>query len=441
MRIVLSLHDFSGFAGTETYTLSVARELQDLGHETIIHAPTLGPIADAAREQGIPVVDRSEALPATADGVLAQDSGTAFTMAARFPDAVRLQVVHSDYHALQSPPQLDGVCAAVVVMNDRVRRRVEALAHHPPVIRLRQPVDLKRFGVRGGHERRTHRALLLGNYLRGPVAEMVTDACRTAGFEPVQAGVHATPSATPERLVADADLVIGLGRCVIEAMAGRRAAYVFGIAGGDGWVTADRYAELEADGFGGTADDRPLDGATMAADLSAWDPEMGWVNRQLAADHGVGLHAEALVDALRTHGAHATAVATPADELARLVRVEWQTWSRYSGSLVEAADLRRALADAQARLHETTARTEAAEAELRRLQGVEAAAAATAEELQTTRRERDLFRAERDAEAKRLTDFQATLRYRMALRLAAPLDAVRRPFRSGPGAADDRPSG
>jgi hypothetical protein len=418
MRIVLSLHEFASFAGTETYTLSVAHELQGLGHEAIVYAPTLGPIADAAREQGLTVVDRPEGLPGTADGVLAQDAGTAFAMAARFPDAVRVQVIHSDYHPLQSPPQLEGVCAAVVVLNDRIRHRVEALANHPPVVRLRQPVDLKRFGIRGGHERRTHRALLLGNYLRGPTAEVVSEACRSAGFEPVQAGVHATPSATPEQLMADADLVIGLGRCVIEAMASRRAAYVFGIAGGDGWVTAESYAALEADGFGGTATGRPLDGAAIAADLASWDPEMGWVNRQLAADHGVGLHAEALVEVLRTHGAVAAPTGTPADELARLVRVEWQTWARYAGGLAEAAALRRDLADEQARAREATARADQAEDALRTLSST----AVEPSELHAAR-------AERDAAAQRLTDFQATRRYRSALRLAAPLDAVRRGFR------------
>lgn len=430
MRIVLSLHDFSSFAGTETYTLSVAHELQGLGHEAIIYAPTLGSIADTARAQGLPVFDRPEALPTTADGVLAQDTGSAFAMAAQYPDAVRFQVVHSDYHPLQSPSQLEGVCAAVVVLNDRIRRRVEALAHHPPVIRLRQPIDLKRFGIRGGHDRRTYRALLLGNYLRGPTADVVTDACRSAGFEPVQAGVQATPSATPERLMADVDVVIGLGRCVIEAMASRRAAYVFGIAGGDGWVTADNYAALEADGFGGTATGRALDGAAIAADLAAWDPQMGWVNRQLAADHGVGPHAEALVDALGAHGAVTSAVPVPADELARLVRVEWQTWARYTDSLAEAAALRRNLADEQAHAREALARAEQAESELRTLRET----TADTDQLHAARRERD-------AAIQRLTDFQATRRYRSALRLAAPFDAIRRGFRRAPESGGKRQTG
>lgn len=429
MRIVLGTHSFSAFAGTETYTHTLALELQRLGHETIVYAPSLGPIADRAREQGVPVVDRLDALPASCDAVISQDTSTAFTLAGRLPDAVRLQVVHSDHHALQSPAQLDGVCDAVVVLNDRVRRHVESLAHHPPIVRLGQPIDLRRFrGQREGQERRTHRALLLGNYLHGPIAEAVTGACRDAGFEPVQAGVHAAPTAAPEQLIADADLVIGLGRCVIEAMACHRAAYVFGVVGGDGWVTADSYPAMEADGFGGTATPDHIDRERLTADLRGWSAQMGHVNRQLAKrGHDIHVHAQQLVAELRdrmtAEGRSAPAV-TAADELARLVRLEWQTWGRFEASLAESAALRRALADA-------TDAGAAAHAEVERVHQHLAALAAAHERERAALHEaiaeaQAEGRAEAQAARRELEAFRATRRYRSALRLAAPVDAVRR---------------
>ena len=184
-------------------------------------------------------------------------------------------------------------------------------------------------------------------------------------------------------------MVIGLGRCAIEGMAGRRATYVHGIAGGDGWVTKDSYETLEADGFGGLATAAVIDRAKLAADLSEWDPEMGMVNRQLAdAHHNVAGHAVALVALLRDTAAGETPPPSRGDEMARLVRMEWQTWSRYNGAVKEAGELRRALRTEQLALFE--ARRTAGDA-LRQL-----------ESLQTSRR------------------------YRTAMRLAAPVDAVRR---------------
>lgn len=422
MRIVLGTHDFSAFAGTETYTHTVAVELQRLGHEAIVYAPALGPIAEQTRTYGVAVVDRLDRLPPTVDAVVSQDTSTAFALTGHLPDAIRVQVVHSDYHALQSPPQLDGVCDAVVVLNDRVRRHVESLASHPPIVRLGQPVDLRRFrGQREGQEQRTHRALLLGNYLHGPIADVVMDACRDAGLEPVRAGVHAAPSATPEQLMADVDVVIGLGRCVIEAMASHRAAYVFGVMGSDGWVTPDSYPALEADGYAGSATSRCVDQQRMAADLREWTPQMGLVNRQLAKrGHDVQQHAQQLVNELRsltTADARPEPATASADELARLVRLEWQTWGRFTDSLAESAALRRALTDVQTASREEVERVHEHRSEL-----------TSAHERELSALREALARAEADRASARqqLDAFRSTRRYRSALRLAAPLDAVRR---------------
>nr|MBA2349750.1 hypothetical protein [Solirubrobacterales bacterium] len=341
MRIVLSLHAFSQHAGTETYSLCVASELRRLGHEVTLHATELGPIAEIARTDGFPVVARADELPTGVDGVLAQDAGTAYTLARRYPAAARVMVVHSEYHALQFPPQLTGVCDAAVVMNERVRRRVEHLAAAPRVVRLRQPVDLRRFGVRGRPSQHRRRALILGNYLRGDRADVVADACRSAGFEPSITGVHTRPTSTPERDIAEAEVVVGLGRCIVEALAGRRAAFVYGLAGGDGWVTTDSYEALESDGFAGTARDEPLDSRRMAEELAAWDPTMGDINRQLAfAHHDVGNHVMDLLDLLHDPATPPSEIVGPMDEMARLVRMEWDSWSRYAGAVGEVAELR-----------------------------------------------------------------------------------------------------
>ena len=432
MLVVLGLSDFSVFAGTETYTLTVADELVRLGHDVVIHTHKTGPIAEQARERGAEVVTDPERLPASCDAVIAQDTPSAYALAERYPSARRLMVAHSEYFAVQSPPQLDGVCDAVVVLNDRVRRHVEALASPPRVIRLHQPVDLKRFGARGGAPATARRALVLGNYLRAEAASTVTEACKAAGLEPVLSGVHATPTQTAEQAIADVEIVIGLGRCIVEAMAGRRAAYVYGIAGGDGWVTAERYADLEADGFGGTASELTIDGARLARDLAAWDAEQGPVNRQLAhRHHDSAAHAIELVAQLRELRPDDRPPPQHAAELARLVRLEWQSWSRYAGALDENRQLReaqklqqdesqRALEDAVGRARREAERLRHETARLR-------------DELATAQQDREVFAAEAEravadlaAERAAWEAFRTTRRFRLAAALARPFDRRRR---------------
>ena len=51
MRIVLSSENFDGFGGTETYTLTVAQQLDALGHDVAIYSPNRGAIAELASEE------------------------------------------------------------------------------------------------------------------------------------------------------------------------------------------------------------------------------------------------------------------------------------------------------------------------------------------------------------------------------------------------------
>ena len=339
MQILISHHSFSGYGGTETYALTIGSELQHLGHRVLLYsAPPTGPIAETARERGLVVTANYAELPDNCDALIAQDAGTAMSLAARFPDATRLYVAHSDFFPLQVPPQIEGFCHAIVAMSDRVKAFVEALAYHSTIVRLRQPVDLKRFGAflpRPADGCR--RALVLGNYLRGSELDVVAKACRAAGFELSVIGGHTQSTSAPEREIAIVDVVIGYGRCVVEALAGRRAAYVYGLDGGDGWVTPENYDALEADGFGGRGLTGTITPDRLTSDLAQWHPGMGQVNRRLAAQHHDAIqHAIALTTLINSlSGGRRRATLTSGEELARLVRLEWESWHRYMGALEE----------------------------------------------------------------------------------------------------------
>jgi hypothetical protein len=388
MRILLSFENLTGFGGTETYTVTVAGELERLGHDVAIYSPNRGAMAEFAREQGVPVLS-SEQLPRSCDLVIASDAATCHELAGRYLDAVVVFVVHSADYMLQAPPQLRDRCHAAVVLNERVRRTVGARAWHPAVVRLRQPIDLQRFSNLGPCRPRARSALVMTNYLAGPRAETIEEACRANGLRLTWIGAKTRPTATPEVDIAEADLVIGLGRCVLEAMAAGRAAYVYGALGGDGWVTPERYPSMEADGFAGmSATELVIDADRMADDLANWDLKMGELNRDVAcAHHSAREHAIALVDLADNLNASPRAEVSLSDELAHLIRLQWRSQTRAVASEVEAARLRSALAELQ-----------------------QQAAALTAQ----------LIKADGD-----LADFRRTRRYRLATRVAAPLDWLR----------------
>ncbi len=404
MRIVVSFLQMVGFGGTETYVLTVAGELQRLGHDAVVHAPETGPCADFARAHGIPVEAHEADLPAVCDAVFAQDAITAYGMARRYPDAARVFVAHSTSYPVQSPPQLKDVCEAVVVMNDRLRRRTEELAWHPRIVRLRQPIDLQRFCFRALNleQRQPPRVLLLSNYTQGTRGRMIERACAMAGLEFRHAGRTALPTPTPEQEIAQAEVVVSLGRGALEAMASGRAVYVLGDAGGDGWVTADTYPALEADGFSGRALGHAIGIERLAADLASWREEMGEVGRDLACTHHDATdHVEGLLALVHDLGAAGSQPPEVPDEVQRLIRLEWERNMQARSAAAETA----------------IARAETAQ--------VRAEVSALRDEVGALRTELGVAQ-KRGAELKdQLRELSQTRRYRWASRLAAPLDRLR----------------
>jgi hypothetical protein len=101
--------------------------------------------------------------------------------------------------------------------------------------------------------------------------------------------------------MAEADIVVGKGRVILEAMACGRAAYIYDFMGSDGWVTPESYPAQEADAFFGRSDARPPARGALAEELAAYEPEMGARNRELAvAHHDAAAHAKDLVGLLRS---------------------------------------------------------------------------------------------------------------------------------------------
>jgi len=325
MRVVLATHSFAAVGGSETYLLTVAEQLLRLGHGVTIYALVLGDMAELARARAVDVAPKAEDLGERCDVVIAQDGGVAYELADRWPQTPQVFVCHSGFFDLQLPPLVPGIAGAVVVLSDRIERRIRALDVPNRIVRLRQPIDTERLVPRSAPRERPRRALLLGNYLRGDARQVLVDAWAAAGVEVVQVGTPTTVSLHPEKDIADADIVVGKGRAVLDAMSCGRAAYVYDAFGTDGWVTPSVYPLMEADAFAGQAQTRVVDAEQLGRDLDDYRPLMGQANRELVMNHHQArAHAERLVELCREVAPGASPHTTASGELARLVRLKWR---------------------------------------------------------------------------------------------------------------------
>ena len=328
MRILLANKAMTLLGGSEAYLITVGEQLQRLGHDVVAYAPEHGEAAQCARDRGLRLVSGLGELPDEVEGVLAQDTIVAYQLAAAYPKAVRLYVAHSYYWEQHRPPQIRDVCHGIVTLNDYVMRFCEAHAEHPRLVRLHQPINTTRFSPAVRRER-PKRVLAFGNYWAGSRYRTLVDACDAAGLQLEHVGLNGRTSTTPELEIAEADIVVGVGRCILEAMACGRAAYVYGIGGGDGWVTPESYAAMEADGFAGHATDTVVNTERLRRDLANFDPGMGQANRDIAwRHHRAGRHATELVALLRATQSNPAPDQAPLEEMARLVRVQWEAEMR-----------------------------------------------------------------------------------------------------------------
>ncbi len=324
MRIVLATNSFNEVGGSETYLLTVAEQLLRLGHGVTIYALDLGKMADLARGRGIDIAAKEVDLGPQCDVVIAQDGGVAYELADRWPRTSQIFVCHSTLFDLQLPPLVPGIVGAVIVLSDRVKRRIQALDTPHRIVRLRQPIDTERLVPRGPPRGRPRRALLLGNYLRGEARRILVDAWGAAGVEVVQVGSPTTPSLHPEQNIAEADIVVGKGRAILDAMSCGRAAYVYDMFGTDGWVTQQVYRKMEADAFAGQALPRVVDVDQLRRDLVDYSPLMAQVNRELVMNyHQARTHADQLIALCGKLAPASSPSTTPRRELARLVRLKW----------------------------------------------------------------------------------------------------------------------
>jgi hypothetical protein len=355
VRLILATNHL-GLGGTESYLLTVAEQLDRLGHEVSIYAADPGKGVEAAEERGLAVVS-ADGLPEECDAALVQDAAVALQLADRYPRTPQLFVAHSEIFDLQTPPQLPGLVALVVALNDRVEARMRSLAVEVEVRRLRQPIDTERFVSRYPISEAPRRALLLSNTPVTDRLRMLEDACRSAGIELTRLGGLQGQTTDPRSALVSADVVIGYGRTILEGMACGRAAYVYDWKGGDGWVTPESYPAIEADGFGGRSAEQLIDADRLAADLREYSAAMGPVNHDLVmAHHRANVHAQQLVEMLRELAPPGERAPAPLDEMARLVRLEWRARAEVHALSRENVELRdkflEELESADQRLHE-----------------------------------------------------------------------------------------
>jgi hypothetical protein len=181
---------------------------------------------------------------------------------------------------------------------------------YPDVVYTGYGVDLRRFAPCAELPDRPRRAVVHSKYCD---RDVVVQACERHGIEVTELGIQSwqpesvhqfseivevrtdrtvidhgprTAAWHVEEVLAPADIVFGMGRSAVEALAMGKACFVYGYGPvGDGMVTADRLDALAKVNFSGRVWERTFDSDAMADELCLYTASQGPRNRRYALRH------------------------------------------------------------------------------------------------------------------------------------------------------------
>lgn len=222
MRILLTNNHLDSYGGTEVWVRTMYKALEDLGHKVDVytHLPkgrlyeTLSDY-DASATYDLALINHNTCLKDLADKPNVKK---------------RVFTCHGIIPSLEMPqPGAD----VYVGVSEETAQRCRDKGFKATVIR--NPVDTDLFYEQRPINDTLTNVLYLSTH-GGEIARTVREACQ--GLHLAELG-GVNKSGDVQDWINAADLVIGLGRGVYEALACRRNVIVFDYLGGDGYVNAD----------------------------------------------------------------------------------------------------------------------------------------------------------------------------------------------------------
>lgn len=273
--VLITNHALRGVGGSEMYVLDLATRLQERGHSPVVYSQRLGSVAERLLLATVPVVDQLQQLGRNPDVIHCHHTLASTAALLRFPTTPAVYVCHDWAWHHDTPPRIKRIRKWIAV--DRtVGSRMTLREGRAPgeVLILANGVDLGRFQRRSPLPQTPRRALVFSNYMTARHVEILQTACQMHGIsvDAVGRGVG-RPCERPEQVLGKYDLVFAKGRCAWEAMACGAALIVCDVVGVGELINPGNLERNVARNFGRRMLRRPLEVATISAEIAKYSPQ------------------------------------------------------------------------------------------------------------------------------------------------------------------------
>lgn len=298
LKVLLGNHNLDYLAGTETWTYTLAAELRRLGHSVVAFSPWLGQIANRLEAIGVRCV--SSLVNADVPNVIiCNHHDITMELHHRFPRVPIIATVHGTMHKdsqshelLPEHPVTDFKVDQYFAVSEEIQGLLLKDYSIESLI-VRNFFDLTRFSPSQAPPKATPRTIVRNdNYgtRHDEAHEVIEQVAAHYGADLRLIGANFEETWEIESVLRKSDVVVGMGRSVLEGFCMGKVALVHGRWGTGGVLNQDTYDLLKQTNFSGrNSNGRVASSAEIIEmiDNAIAHPPLGWQRAVVLESHDV----------------------------------------------------------------------------------------------------------------------------------------------------------
>jgi len=278
LKILLMTPWMEYFLGAETHIYSIAKELLRMGHEVDMYTYLKGAIWKIIENSGINLLEDDP--KDKYDIVIANGN----PCVAKMPKSAYKIMICNGIIPPQEYP-IHGIDRYIAV-SEEVSKELETKGYKNIIIR--NGIDCDRYLSVNPPNKKLKNVLIISNKQnpQSAIFQIIAEVCRDMGIKLSALGLKiGTSQWEVVDFINQNDLVISLGRGILEGMACERNVIVCDYQGIDGFIDNKSYLEIRKNNFSGRRYKRLISKNVVMNEFKKYDTNQGIKNRNIILQH------------------------------------------------------------------------------------------------------------------------------------------------------------
>jgi glycosyltransferase involved in cell wall biosynthesis len=287
VNILLANHQLWAYAGTEVFVYTLAKRLKKIGHNVFVYSPYVGKVRENFEAEGILICDNLDFIQDEINIAHVHHNIIAYEIRNHFPGLPMVFMSHGVSPLLEQPPLMNLEISQYLAISEAVKMNlINSGIPEYKIDIIRNPIDEEKFFPKSIINKTPKRALIISNKIDNETEEIIQRACKSLSIKPRFVGIRygMLPNDKMPELIREHDLVLTLGRGVVEAMFCGRIPIVMDTGVGDGMVTPENFSELMQYHFSGRVHWKNYSVLSLVEEIQKYQQENGEKLRRLALE-------------------------------------------------------------------------------------------------------------------------------------------------------------